>query len=80
MKSTFLTRIISSKKKYDIMVCDIPNAFFQAEIPEPEKGKKHIIMNTIGMLVDLIVEVIPDIPSGTIMYKKGQNIIYVQML
>ena len=80
LESTFLTGIIDAKEGRDIMTCDVPNAFIQAEIPTPEKGEDRIIMKITGVLADLMVEIAPDVYGGHIVYEKGTKVIYVQVL
>ncbi len=80
LESTFLTGIIDAKEGRDVMTNDVPNAFIQAEIPELEEGKDRIIMKITGVLVDLLVEIAPDVYGGHIVYKRGTKVIYVQVL
>ena len=56
------------------MTADIPNAFVQTDIDQ--SGEK-IIMKIRGEMVDILVEVSPEIYSNYVVQKKGQS---VQML
>ena len=59
------------------MTADIPNAFVQTDIDQ--SGEK-IIMKIRGELVDILVEVSPEIYSNYVDEENGQSVIYVQML
>jgi len=59
------------------MTADIPNAFVQTDTDQ--SGEK-IIMKIRGELVDILVEVSPEIYSNYVVQEKGQSVLYVQML
>ena len=62
------------------MTNDVPNAFIQAKIPEPGEGEDRIIMKITGVLVDLLIEIAPDVYNGYVVYERGHKVIYVQVL
>ena len=72
LESTFLTGIIDAKEGRDIMSNDVLNAFIQAEIPEPEEGEDRIIMKITGVLVDLLVEIAPEV-YGVMSYTREEQ-------
>jgi len=43
-ESIVVTSTIDAKENRDVMSCDIPNAFIQAEVPGTEKEKERIMM------------------------------------
>jgi len=57
-EATTITGVIETKQQYDIMKADISNAFVQTYIDQ--SGEK-IIVKIRGELVDILVEVSPEI-------------------
>ena len=70
LESIFLTSIIDAKEERDVMTADIPNAFIQAHMPPVEDGKARVIMNITGVLVDLLVDIVPEIYGPHVVYKQ----------
>ena len=61
------------------MCVDIPNAFIQADLPKGPIDER-IVMKTTGVLVDILVDVPPNIYSGYVVYKKKKRVLYVEVL
>ena len=80
LESIMLTAIIDAKEKRDVMTADIPNAFIQAKMPEPKKGDERVVMKITGVLVDLMVELAPEVYGPYVVMEKGQKVLYVQVL
>jgi hypothetical protein len=57
-ESVLLTCIIDAEEERDVTVIDIPNAFIQTRI---ENEKDMLIIKIRGLLVDMLVEIAPDI-------------------
>ena len=75
-ESVLLTCIVDAEEHQDVATVEIPNAFIHNRI----KDKKGIVIIKIGgVLVDIILEIAPDIyvPS-VIMDRKGVKKIIVQ--
>jgi hypothetical protein len=62
------------------MTADIPNAFIQAELPEPEEGTDRVIMKITGVLVDLLVGMSPEIHGSYVVFEKGHKVLYLRVL
>ena len=80
MESIFLTTVIDAKENRDIMTADIPNAFIQTEMPKIEKGDEKVIMKITGVLVDLLVDIAPEVYEPYVVMEKNKKVIYVQVL
>ena len=78
-ESIMATVIVDAKEGRDIMSNDIPNAFIQASLPN-KPGEARVIMKVTGVLVDILVEVAPDVYSGFVVYEKGKKVLYLQVL
>jgi hypothetical protein len=61
LKSIMLTAVIDAHEERSVMMCNIPNAFIQALMPEVQDGDKRIIMKIIGALVNMLVELNPEL-------------------
>jgi hypothetical protein len=62
------------------MVCDIPNAFIQVDMPKPKPGEDRIIMKITGVLVDMLVQLDPKLYGPFVVYEKGRKVLYVWVL
>ena len=71
----FLTCVIDAKEERDVMSCDIPNAFIQAEMPVVKKGDERVIMKITGVLVDILVQLAPNVYSKFVVYKNGKKVL-----
>jgi hypothetical protein len=80
LESIMLTAVIDSTERRDVMTCDIPNAFIQAEIPEVEPGEERVMMKITGVLVDMLVEINPTLYGPHVVYEKRGKVLYVQVL
>ena len=61
------------------MSADIPNAFIQACLPQ-EDGEERVIMKIAGVLVDLMVDVAPDVYGPHVVCENGRKVVHVQAL
>ena len=57
-ESILLTATINAEEGRDIMTVDIPNAFVQTEL---DLKQDQILMKVRGMLVDMLVDINPEI-------------------
>ena len=71
---------VDSFEERDVMTCDIPNAFIQAEMPEIWDGEKRIMMKIQGILVDMLVDLNPNLYGPKVVYENGKKVIYVWVL
>ena len=78
--STMMTAVIDAKEERDVMSNDIPNAFVQAPVPEEYKEVgKRVMMKITGSLVQLIVELDPDLYKKYVVYENGRPVIYLEV-
>ena len=79
LEGVLITSVIDAKEQRDVMSADIPNAFIQAEIPNG-KGDEKIIMKITGQLVDILVQMAPEVYGKYVVYENGKKVLYVQVL
>jgi hypothetical protein len=60
-ESIMLAVVIDVKEGWDMMMANVPNASIQTKMPEMKKNGERVIMKIKGVLVDLMVELAPDI-------------------
>ena len=72
--------IIDAHEEKDVMEADVPNAFIQTGVPEPEEGEDRIIMKITGVLVDYLIEIAPEVYGPYVVYQNGKKVLYVQVL
>jgi hypothetical protein len=75
-ESIFLTSIIENR---DVMNSDIPNAFVQTSAGLTKDGER-IIMKIRGPLVDMLVDLDPNIYKEHVLVERGSTILYVHVL
>ena len=76
--SLIVTGVIDAKQKQDVMILDIPNAFVQTTIPQG-KIDERTIMKIRGVLVDMLIEMSPEIYKDYVVYENGKKVLYVQL-
>jgi hypothetical protein len=85
-ESVLMSCIIDAKEERDVAVVDTPNAFVQTRV---ENEKDMAFIKIRGILVDILVEIAPDVYKSYILKgKKGtqqllvqcQNVFYVLMV
>jgi hypothetical protein len=80
LESIMLTAIVDAKEGRDVMTCDIPNAFIQTKLPNIKEGDERVIMKITGVLVDLLVDISPEVYGPYVVYDKNKKALYVQVL
>jgi hypothetical protein len=81
LESIMLTAVIDAHEERDVMTCDIPNAFIQALMPEVKDGDERVMIKNLGVLVDMLVELNPELYGPYVVYEKHRRnkVLYVQM-
>ena len=79
LESLMLTVIVDAIEKRDVMTCDIPNAFIQADVPILANNER-IVMKITGVLVKLLVELNPELYAPFVVLENGKKVLYVQVL
>mgnify|MGYP006205022333 CR=1 FL=1 len=80
LESILLTAAVDAKENRDVMSADVPNAFIQTKMPERKEGEERVIMKITGVLVNLIVDIAPEIYGPYVVVEKGKRVLYVQVL
>ena len=73
LESIMLTAVIDAHEGRDVMTCDIPNAFIQALMPEVKDGDERVMMKITGVLVDMLVELNPELYGPYVVYEKNRR-------
>ena len=80
LESIFLLCLVDAKEGRDVMSTDIPNAFVQTEMPTVKDGEERIIMKITGVLVDMLVQLAPEVYGPYVVFERGEKVIYVQVM
>ena len=80
LEGLMLSLCIDAKEGRDVMTLDVPNAFIQADMPQPTDGSDRVIMKVEGTLAELLVDLDPEKYGPYLAYEKGRPIIYVVVL
>ena len=59
------------------MTADIPNAFIQAMMPKTGKGEDRVILKITGFLLDLLVEIAPEVYAEYVVLENGKKVLYL---
>ena len=62
------------------MSANVPNAFVQTSMPPLEEGAERVIMKITGVLVDLLVQIAPEIYADYVVFENGRKVLYVEVL
>ena len=62
------------------MSADVPNAFIQTSMPPLEEGAECVIMKITGVLVDLLVQIAPEVYADYVVFENGRKVLYVEAL
>ena len=77
-EAVLLNCIIDVKEERDFAVIDIPNAFIQTRV---ENEKDMVYIRVRGVLVDLLIEIAPDVYGPYVkLDKKGKTLLILQCL
>ena len=75
-----LTLTIDAHENRDVMSADVPNAFIQTEMPEIKQGEERVMMKITGVLVDMLIQLDPQLYGPHVVYEKERKVLYVQVL
>ena len=75
-----MTLTIDAHENRDVMSADVPYAFIQTAMPEVKEGEERVMMKITGLLVDMLVQLDPQLYKSHIVYEKGHKVLYVQVL
>ena len=68
LEGIMLTLTIDANENRDVMSADIPNAFTQAALPEVKEGEERVMMKITGVLVDMLLQLDPQLYGPHIVY------------
>jgi hypothetical protein len=71
LKSIMLIAVtIDAHQERSVITCGIPNAFIQGLMPKVQEGNKRLMMKITGGLVDMLVELNPELYKPYVVYEK----------
>ena len=62
------------------MTADVPNAFIQANMPKVKQGEDRVMMKITGVLVDMLIQLAPEVYGPCVVFEKGKKTLYVEVL
>jgi hypothetical protein len=80
LESTLNTGVIKVKEGRDVLTCNIPNTFIQADLLKKEPGEDRVMMKITGVLVDMLVDINPELCSPAAVLENCKKVIYVEVL
>jgi hypothetical protein len=80
LESILITGVIEAKEKRDVMTCNIPNAFIQVYLPKKEPGEGRVVMKITGVLVDMLVDINPELYGPAVVLENQKKVIYIEVL
>ena len=60
-----------------ITVMDVPNTFIHTKISPNKYGEERVVMNTTGVIVDMLLEMDSDTYSNHVVFENERKLIYV---
>ena len=79
MESIMLTATIDAEEERDVATIDIPNFFIQTPV-ERKPGEDKIILKIRGVLVDMLMQMDPELYGPLIVYENGKKVLYTEVL
>ena len=62
------------------MTSDVPNTFIQMDVPKSNGYEARVIMKNTGVIVDLVMEMEPEVIGTFVIYENGGKVLYIQVL
>ena len=78
-ESILLTTVIDAKENRDVATVDISNAFIQTDVENNDDGSR-VIMKIRGPLVDMLVELAPEVYAEYVTFEGKSKVLYVHVL
>ena len=72
-----LTAVIDAHEGRDVASADVPNAFVQTPMPV---DSEPVFMKITGALVDMLIEIAPEVYKPFVMFENGQKVLYTQVM
>ena len=80
LEAIMLTAVIDAKEGRDVMTADIPNAFIQTKLPDIKDGEDRVVLKITGVLVDLLVQMAPEVYGPYVVLENGKRVLYLVVL
>ena len=80
LESIMIKGVIDAKEERDVMTADVPDAFIQAQMPDMKRNEDRVMMKITGLLVDLLVQLCPEVYGPYVLFENGRKLLYVQVL
>ena len=78
-KLILLMAVIDAEEDRDVATVDIPNAFIQTDVSDNEDGTR-VIMKIRGPLVDMLVDLAPEVYANYVTFEGKSKVLYVHVL
>ena len=72
----FITLAVDAKENRNTATLDIPNAFIQTDMNKEDKDGNRYVMKIRGALVDMLVQIAPEVYKEFVTYERGKKILY----
>jgi hypothetical protein len=80
-EALFLSAVLDAHEECDVMTNDVPNAFIQTVIAaNGDRGNDKIVMKLTGVVVDLLIEMAPEVYEGFVVLANGKKVLYANVL
>ena len=80
LEGILFTLTIDAHENRDVMSADVPNAFIQTEMPEIKQGEERVMMKITRVLMDMLIQLDPQLYGPHVVYEKEHKVLYVQVL
>jgi hypothetical protein len=80
LESIMITGVIEAKEERDVVTCDIPSAFIQALLLKKDPGDDRVVMKITGVLIDMLVNINPELYGPAVVLEKRKKVLYVEVL
>ena len=80
LEGILLTLTIVAHENRNVKSADVPNAFIETEMPEIKQGEERVMMKITGVLVDMLIQLDPQLYGPHVVYEKERKVLYVQVL
>ena len=78
--SVFMTAVIDAQERRSVATADVPNAFIQTKLRELDKDGQRYVLKIRGELVDMLVQIAPEVYGPSVVIERDQKVLYLQTL
>ena len=75
VESLFLSLVLDALEEREVAIVDIPGAFMQTAM-----GDETVHVRLTGKMVEILMEIAPDVYEKCVGYEKGEPVIYMRLL